>query len=233
VGLLREVMVKSMTRKIPEIDYSKIKTQITQFFSPSLVESGSRIEINHSKHEWIIRIHETSPSAKLKTLEFRVPKKKIYQPIPIRTDNRDILHLFKNGNNCESSLLVITKDHKLHILLVEMKSTLKSLSVYDDLEKKVIGSAILILTILRFLEIDYGEGIWKVVFAYYKDDIKNNTRSYPKGDLIKYEAKLVHNTRPTKKYIRVPLPWGREFKVFIKTIETKSSSYSTNLMKII
>ncbi len=229
-------MVRSMTQRIPEIDYSRIKTQITQFFSPGLVESGSRIEIlasKHSRHEWIIRIHETSPDAKLKTLEFRVPKKKIYRPIPIRTDNRNILHLFKNGNNCESSLLVITKDHRLYILLVEMKSTLKSPSVYYDLEKKVIGSAILILTILRFLEIDYGMGIWRVIFAYYKDDIDNNTRSYRGGDIIKYEAKLVHNTRPTKKHIRVPLPWGRELKVFIKTIETRSSSYSTDLMNII
>ncbi|WP_457752207.1 hypothetical protein [Thermococcus sp.] len=224
-----------MTRRIREIDYSKIEIQITQFFSPGLVESGNRIEIlasNHSK-QWIIRIHETSPDAKLKTLEFRVPKKKIYQPIPIRTDNGNILHLFKNGNNCESSLLVITKDHRLYILLVEMKSTLKSLSVYHDLEKKVIGSAILILTILRFLEIDYGGEYGGLCLHITKMILKMTHATIVGGDIIKYEAELVHNTRPTKEYIRVPLPWGKEFKVFIKTIETKSSSYSTDLMRII
>ena len=128
---------------------------------------------------------------------------------------------------------MITKDHKLYILLVEMKSTLTSPSVYHELEKKVIGSAILVLTVLRFLEIDHGMGTWRVVFAYYKNNIAKNIPNYCRGDIIRHDAKIVHSTRPTKKYIRVPLPWGREFKVFIKEIETKSSSYSIDLMEVI
>lgn len=220
-----------MMQRSPEIDYSKLKTQITQFFSSRLLENGNRIEILNQKDKWVVRVRETSEKAKLKTLEFSIPKSKAYYPLPVRTDDGTILHFFKNSSNCESSLIITTKNYGLYVFFIEMKSILKSNSIYYDLEKKVIGSAILILTILRFLEIDYSAVKWKVIFAYYKNKIPKTPSS--KGDLIQLDATLVSTTRPNKKYIKILLPWGKEFRIRVHEIETNSNSHLIDYTELV
>ncbi len=212
----------------------EIVTQLRKFFDPSLLYSH-RVEIRGDS----IVLFERSNNAKLKKL--------IIKDIPVSSENivpfhvsKDTVYFFKNKDNCETAILLLFENngnHQLYIILPEMKSSIKK---YKKAIKQIINTALFVVMILRFIEVDVLDNTvvrWYGVVGIKLDTIDMDTIVLSRTaknikNVADNESKLFEKLIKREE-LSVELPWNNSLTIIKKGFVSESDTVEFSIKELI
>ncbi|RLF82101.1 hypothetical protein DRN44_04685 [Thermococci archaeon] len=194
-----------------------VLTQLRKFFDSNLLDS-SRVEIRGNS----IVVIERDKGAKL--------KKMIIKDISISSENivrfhvsKEMVKFFKNKDNCETAILLLLENngnHKIYVILPEMKSSIKTIEKYEKAIKQITNTALSVVMILRFVEVDVlDESVvrWYGVVGVKLGPIDMDTimLSRTAKTVSDNEYKL-YEQLIKREELSVELPWNNSLKIIKK-----------------
>jgi len=204
-----------------------LEKEIKKFFAPNLVElnNNPRIIIKKNTQETIITILEKASEATCKELKISLPKNMEWLSFKIEDFDKCYKIVRKcysdvGGAICEHALLIRDQKKRKHLLLIEMRSTLRRTREKElkKLKNKFQISLILLLMLLKFF--DYEPDFYHIIIGYMAEKTTPPTEfdiQMMKFRLGEKEKKLLQEWK--KKYWDFTGPWN--LPVQIRKYETE------------
>jgi len=203
----------------------ELRKEFNKFFVPELIslESNPRVEIVECENCFEISIYENEQNATCTELKLRFPKNVDY--IPFRVEMFGGYEIIKKlyseskGRICEVALLIEDSNQKLHLLLVEMKSTLRVTqeSFLKKVKNKVWSSLVFAMMLLKFF--DYEPRNYYVIIGYKNKNLIEPTEF----NMIEMDQ---NKRRISKEWEQKEweFEWNWDQKLILKKIEAQCDS---------